>query len=129
MDLLEKLNKEDTYSTMMLLLFASCGNPKYALLNELSYLMDNKSFVNFLRYYEGQVIQIPTMDEINKSLRILMLHQYHNIEKKSWEESCRLVGLSSRECSGMKTALDKFVAELEANDYKLGGIKACLRKK
>ena len=129
MDLLEKLNKEDTYSTMMLLLFASCGNPKYALLNELSYLMDNKSFVNFLRYYEGQVIQIPTMDEINKALRMLMLYQYHYIEKKPWDESCKLVGLSSRENSGTKSALEMFVKELEANDYKLGGIKACLRKK
>lgn len=121
--LLESLNKDDTYSMLGLLLYASSDNPRYALLNELAYILDNKSFVNFIKYFEGQTIQIPSIEEIQMSLKVLMLYQYYYIEEMSWEEAITKAGFLPSESIYARSNLIKFVQELESNDYKLGGIR------
>lgn len=82
-----ELNKKDTYSTVFLLMFIFSRNSNYSVLNELPYVLDFDNFMNFIKYYEGQTITIPTMDEISKYFKILLLYQYYVIEKLDWKKS------------------------------------------
>lgn len=123
MDVLKKLNKDETYSMLGLLLYASANNPDYSLLHELAYLLDNKSFVRFLKYFEGQTIQVPTIEETQKAIKLLMLYQYYTIEGMDWNVALDKAGFTPDEMYSARTSLDYFVQDLEKCDYKLGGIK------
>jgi len=119
---IDMLNKEDTYSMMLLLLYLSSDNPRYSTLSELAYVLDHDSFIKFLKYYEGQTIKIPSIQEVMTSLKLLMLFQYHDVEKIPWKESLDKVGISEADSWGYKHRLDKFKRNLEKNGYKLGGL-------
>lgn len=118
-----KLNKDDTYSMLCLLLYASSDNPKYSLLHELAYILDNKSFVNFIKYFEGQTIEVPPIEEIQMSLKVLMLYQYYTIEKLPWHVAIEKAGFLPEETRYARSNLIQFIQELESKDYKLGGIR------
>ena len=80
-DKLEFLDKEDTYATALMLLYASTDNPKYATLSELPYVLDHDNFMNFIKYYEGQTITIPSYVAISDALKTLLLFKYHVVDK------------------------------------------------
>lgn len=119
---LSSLNKEDTYSMMLMLLYASNDNPRYSTLSELAYVLDHENFLNFIKYYEGQTIEIPSMDVIEDSLRVLMLFQYYKRENMDWTEAIHKAGFSSSESMSAKHKLDRFLANLDRYDYRLGGL-------
>lgn len=122
-DIFDRLNKEDTYSMMCVLLFAMSDDPRYSTLNELAYLLDSRGFVNILKYYEGQTIKIPTLEESKIALRILLLYQHYKVDKLSWDKSLELSGFSKEESAKAKMYLTKFLEKLGEYDYKKGGIK------
>lgn len=122
-DIFDKLGKEDTYSMMCILLFAMSDNPWYSTLNELAYLLDSRGFINILKYYEGQTITIPTLEESKIALRILLLYQYYKVEKNTWEKALEMSGFSQEESSKAKMYLTHFLDKLGEYDYKEGGIK------
>ena len=116
------LDKDDTYSLMLLLLYASSDNPKYSTLNELAYILDHDNFLKFIKYYEGMTIEIPTIEDIKSSLRLLMLFQYTEIEKLSWQEALEKAGFSEDDSHGIKRKFKRFKSQIEENKYRLGGI-------
>lgn len=118
------LDQEDTYSMALMLLYASSDNPQYTIINELAYLLDHDSFVNFIKYFEGQTIKIPTFNEIIDALNLLLLFQYYKVENKSWKDSLDLVGIESdtKSSYSAKFKLDKFCTRLEKYNYRLGGL-------
>lgn len=120
----EILDQEDTYSMILMLLCASSDNPQYTIINELAYLLDHDSFVNFIKYFEGQTIKIPTFKEIIDALNILLLFQYYKVEGKDWHESLKLVGIETdvKSSYSAKFKLDRFCARLNKYNYKLGGL-------
>lgn len=119
---LSNLKKEDTYAMMLMLLYASTDNPRYSTLSELAYILDHDSFLKFIKYYEGQTIEVPSIQQTNDSLRLLMLFQYYKVEKKEWHEAIKLAGFPDSESFSAKHKLDKFCNQLERYDCKLGGI-------
>lgn len=120
---LDELIKDDTYSVLGILLYATSGNPRYSLLNELVYLMDNRSFVNFLKYFEGQTIQVPTLAETQDALRFLLYFQYKEVEGLSAHEALDKAGIPRSKAKLTTMRLDRFKRELESKDYQLGGIQ------
>lgn len=119
---LETLNKEDTYSMMLMLLYASTDNPRYSTLSELSYILDHDNFIKFIKYYEGQTIEIPTLSSMSDSLRVLMLFQYYKVENLSWHESLKKSGFDLSETISARHKLDKFISQLNKYNYRLGGL-------
>lgn len=116
------LDKQDTYSVALLLLYASSDNPRFSTLNELIYILDYDSFMKFMKYFEGQTIQVPTMKEMTNSLRLLMLFQYSKVDKMSWHEALKLSGFSPDESYSAKHKLDRLCSQLDRFNYKLGGL-------
>ena len=103
-----KLNKvleeEETFMLSLILLAHMRDDDKYKNISELIFLFDNyKGFKQFIKFYEGQSINIPTILEIKQALRLLSLFQKVKIDGKDFEkahESCQLneLKLSKRYC-------------------------------
>ena len=111
--------KKDAYSNLLMLLFLSSDNPKYSLLNELVYLLDEKSFLNFITYFSGQTIEIPPKDELISALNTLLLYQYNEIDKLPWKEALAKVGIPQSESYNYKFRLDRFKAKAKQKNYSI----------
>ena len=117
---LSDLNKEDTYSIALLLLFVSNNNNRYSTLSELPYIFDHDNFMRFISYYEGQTITIPTQDEILKTLRILLLYQKYVVEQIGWRDALIQSGFTQEETYTAQRLLTSFKKTIE--DNKIGDI-------
>ena len=89
---LNNLSFEDNYSLSLMLLHKLSNNPKYSVLSELAYLMDKDSLINFLTYYGGKTIEVPTIDKLKSTLRTLILYQKYIVEKIPWDEALKMSG-------------------------------------
>ena len=64
------------------------GDDKYKDISELIFLFDNyNGFKQFIKYYEGQTIQVPTVKEVKRALRLLEMFQRVHIDEKDFDES------------------------------------------
>ena len=120
---LDALLKDDTYSVLGILLYATTGDPHYSLLNELVYLLDNRSFINFLKYYEGQTLKVPTLEETQEALQLLLYYQYTEIDHLPNHEALDKAGLPRNKQRLATIRTEKFKKELESKNYQLGGIR------
>lgn len=114
------LNKEDTYSTALLLMFVFSRNPRYSTLSELSYILDHENFLKFIKYYEGQTIEVPTVEEISSALKTLLVYQYYVIEEIPWKESIVKAGFLESESYRAQRLLYKFRSTVD--EYKVGDV-------
>lgn len=114
------LNKKDDYSAALMLLFIASKNPRYSTLSELSYILDYKNFLNFIKYYEGQTIQIPPLKEIQDSLRILMMYEYYIVEGLDWKQSLTKAGFEESESISVRQSLSALKRYMR--DFKIGDV-------
>lgn len=114
------LNKKDDYSAALMLLFIASKNPRYSTLSELSYILDYKNFLNFIKYYEGQTIQIPPLNEIQDSLRILMMYEYYVVEEFSWKQALSKAGFEESESISVRQSLSALKRYMR--DFKIGDV-------
>lgn len=82
------LEEKETFLLSLMLLVHMSEDEKYKNLSELIFLFDNyKGFKQFVKYYEGQTIQVPTVREVKRALRLLELYQRVQIDHKDFDES------------------------------------------
>ena len=79
---LDNLNKNDIYSMLLFTLFKLKDDPKYSTLSELCYVLDGKNLPQFLKYYGGLTITIPTLRDLRLVTQGLLLYQYANLEEE-----------------------------------------------
>lgn len=114
-----ELNRQDIYSVATALLYMLKDNPKYKSISELFYLTDYDSFIRLIKYFGGQTIQIPTFEELDEVLRMLLVYQYSEVEELPWKEVLDKTGIPAEESLSVRSkliALKKFLGE-----YKIGG--------
>lgn len=105
------LNEKETFLLSLILLVHMNEDDKYKDLSELIFLFDNyKGFKQFIKYYEGETISVPTTREVKQALRLLDLYQKVYIDRRNFDESYdRLkmyeLGLTKEYCT---SELDKF---------------------
>lgn len=92
----DRLSEEDAYS-LLFILMSKVDQKPYSVLSELSYILDKDSFLNFITYYGGTSIKVPTADEFHKAARVLVLYNSYVTKKISWEESLKLAGYEPSE--------------------------------
>lgn len=113
------LNEEETFLLSLLLLAQLHEDEKYKNLSDLIFLFDNyKGFKNFIKYYGGTTINVPTATELKQALRLLDLFQKVEIDKKDFDlcyNRLKLynIGLDKTYC---KMELEKFTKYLRNND-------------
>ena len=80
------LGEEETFMLSLILLAHMHDDKKYENLSELIFLFDNyKGFKQFIKYYEGTSIDVPTIKELKQALRLLALFQKVKIDKKDFD--------------------------------------------
>lgn len=116
-NLLSKFKEPDVYAILCGFLYEFKEIPEYSILSELTYLMDSKSFINLIKYFEGQTIRIPTKEEFQSAIKVLLLLQYFEIEKKPWRESLQLAGFQTSEGRSAQKKLDKLKDTLNTYNF------------
>ena len=112
------LNEEETFLLSLILLSYMHEDEKYKSISELIFLFDNyKGFKQFLKYYEGTTINVPSIKELKQALRLLALFQKVKIDKVNFDkayEDLRLkdLDLSEEYC---KNEIEKFNTYLQKN--------------
>ena len=82
------LEEKETFLLSLILLVHMNGDDKYKDISELIFLFDNyNGFKQFIKYYEGQTIQVPTVREVKKALRLLEMFQRVHIDNRDFDES------------------------------------------
>ena len=111
---LSGMSNEDAYSLVMLLIGKMSGKKEiYGVLSELSYILDKDSFLNFITYYGGTTIEVPTAEEFHKASRVLVLYNSYIHQNLPWKESIKLAGYEESESITAKMELQSFQKVLE----------------
>ena len=98
------LGEEETFMLSLILLAHMHEDAKYKNLSELIFLFDNyKGFKQFIKYYEGMTIDVPTILELKQALRLLALFQRVKIDKKDFDKAyeglkIHALGLTKQYC-------------------------------
>lgn len=110
------LNEKETFLLSLVLLAHMTDDEKYKDISELIFLFDNyKGFKQFIKFYEGKDVAVPTVVEVKQALRLLDLFQKVYIDKRDFDASYEKLkfyelGLTKTYC---KNELDKFKVYLE----------------
>lgn len=72
---LDKLSNKDIYSLLMFVLFKVNEVPELAVLSQLIYLLDEDSFIKLLKYFGGQKIVIPTINDLRVLIHSLVMYK------------------------------------------------------
>ncbi len=115
---LEELNKEDLYSLMLFALYKLKDTPEYSTLSELVYILDKESLFNFLNFYGGLTITIPTMYDLKKMIYALMLYQQVNIEGNDLQSTLRKINVEEVTIKDLKEAYYKVCEVVSNYDFK-----------
>lgn len=95
---LNSLSLSDVYSLMLFILFKLEDIPEYAVVSELSYLLDSRSLTRLFTYFAGKTITIPTKEEFQAVTNALLMYQKINIDGKSYVDAQNeLVGLTKKQ--------------------------------
>lgn len=89
---LKNLNDVDTISLLMFALYKMRDTKETSALSELAFVLDKDNFINLCEYFGGSTITIPTLEEVDQLLYGLMMFQYLDIQKLSYEEAMLKLG-------------------------------------
>ena len=94
---LNNLHLSDIYSLILFIMYKIQDIPEYAILSELSYLLDGANLTRLLTYFAGRTITIPTEEEFTNMSNALLLYQYVNIEGKSLTEALTSISATPKQ--------------------------------
>ena len=114
---LDKLKTRDVYSFILFILYKIKNNQKYSTLSELAYIVDKESLLNICQYFGGLTITIPTIDEFEDILNVLLLYQKVDIEGKDLDRTLDDFGIRRRNKENMITLYQQVQDIL--SDYKI----------
>lgn len=78
-----KDDSQDVYSVIFLLIWMLKDDPKYSLINDLIYTLDEKNFINFIQVFQGTTIKVPTLDEVELVFKSFLYYQLKYVESRS----------------------------------------------
>lgn len=113
---LDNLQKEDLYSVATALLYTLKDTPQYSTMSELFYILDYPNFIKLIKYYGGQEIRVPTHEEINEMLTVLLLYQYREVEELSWDECLKKVNADPDQSKSLRGKVNALSSLLKSQD-------------
>ena len=114
---LDKLKTRDVYSLILFILYKIKDNDKYSTLSELAYIVDKESLLNICQYFGGLTITIPTIDEFEDILNVLLLYQKVDVEGRDLDKTLDDFGIRRRNKKNMITLYQQVQDIL--SDYKI----------
>lgn len=108
----------DIYSLSMFALYKLTEVPEYTTISELPYILDKENMLRFCQYFGGTTITVPTVEELQSLMYILLLYQHVNIEGMDYDEAINLIGYSTKELRKVKKVYTKLCDILSKYDIK-----------
>lgn len=115
---LDELEKTDIYSMMLFALYKLNDNEEYSTLSELSYVLNGENLINFLTYYGGATIKIPTITELKGVIEALVLYNYVNIEGFEFNQALKMLDKDAIQLKGIKEIYFKLIEILKDYNFK-----------
>ena len=115
---LEELDKEDIYSLILFVLYRLKDVSEYSILSELIYLLDNKSFTNFLSYFEGQTIKVPKISDLMDIINALLFYERKINTDASDDEILTLLNIPKKDKQQIISTLSLISSIIEEYDFK-----------
>ena len=112
---LKELKEDDLYSLSLFVLYKLIGLKEYSIVGEIPYVLDKKNLLNFCKYFGGRTIKVPTLDEMNSVLSLILLYQYTKIDGMEYEEAVKVLGFNLTETKKLKKTYNDVCEILE--DY------------
>ena len=116
------LNKKDTYSFLFSALYAADADPNYMLLSDLLYVLDEKTFKNFVSLFEGQTISVLSIDRISEMMIAIMIYTYHDVDKRPLDIVMKDLGLSVQSGTQGTSEYRKLKQLIKDKKVELGGM-------
>ncbi len=110
---LATLKNQDTYSLILFVLFKLRNIPEYSTLSELIYILNKDEFLKLCEYFGGMKIKIPTIEELERLVNVLVLYQYINIDKIDYDDAIKILDCNKKELSKIEKDYNKIVPILE----------------
>ena len=114
---IDTLKNQDIYSLMLFILFKLRDLPEYSTLSELIYILNKDEFLKLCEYFGGLTIKIPTIEELENLVNVLLLYKYINIDNIEQEKAEKLLNCNKRELNYIKENYSRVVNIL--NNYSL----------
>jgi hypothetical protein len=114
---IESLQVTDVYSLILFAIYKMRDVPEYSTLSELAYILDKDSLFNFLEFYGGTTIKVPTLQEFNNIIRGLVLYQAVNLEGVEFSKAFRKLE-PEYQTSEIKEAYFHIVKILDKYDFR-----------
>ena len=115
---LEPLKTVDIYSIVLFTIFQLKQDPKYSTLSELCYILDNDSFINFLEYYGGKTIKVPTMAEFKDIVDAICLYDLVNFEGEDFNKAIKKLDIKDSSVKSLKQNYTNICKILENYEFK-----------
>lgn len=115
---LDELKQPDVYSLILFTLYKVKDIPEYSTLSELIYILEKDSLLNFIRYYGGTTIRVPTMDELRLVVNSLLLYEYVNLEHMEFEKAIEKLDKTKGQIEEIKLYYSKVCNVLENYSFK-----------
>lgn len=115
---LRKLNEVDSYSLILFVLYKLRNIPEYNCISELAYILDRDNLLKLCEYFGGTTITIPKIEELEEVVQSLLIYQYIEIDKMSFEEALQATGYKTRDIRTIRKNYNKVKEVLE--NYKFG---------
>lgn len=114
---IKNLKEDDLYSLSLFVLYKLVGLKEYSIVGEIPYILDKKNLLNFCKYFGGRTIKVPTLDEINSVLSLVLLYQYTKIDGLDYDEAIKLIGFNSTEIKKIKNTYKDICEILENYNF------------
>lgn len=116
-DNLSELTKKDIYTNALFILYKLSDLPEYSVVSELAYILDKNSLLKLCEYFGGLTIKIPTIEEIENVLYLLLAYQLINEDKKSFDEAFDLIASKVGNVTKLKKQYAKLASILEDYEF------------
>lgn len=114
---LTTLKDTDIWSLVLFALYKIRSVPEYSSLSELVYILDKPSVLKLCEYYGGMTITIPTIDELEFLVYVLVLYQKVNIEHVEYDTAIKEIGFKSSELRKVKSDYQKVCEVLDKYEF------------
>lgn len=115
---LEKVKENDLYSLLLFVLYQVKNIPEYSSLSELAFVFKKDTLLQFIEYFGGQTIKVPTIDELEDVTYAILLYKYVRIDDVEFNRAVEVVSEKPCNISNVKKIFRQLDDILRSYNFK-----------